>query len=128
MIHNLIDNTDNIEEFDTLNDLDYLKNYKIITLCGTTRLKQKFEKANMILTLNDKIILQPGCFMHKDKIEVSDIQKIKLDFLHKEKIMLSDCIYVITNKYIYIGDSTASEIEFAIANNKPVFYSNLHED
>ena len=50
-----------------------------------------------------------------------DQTKIKLDFLHKEKILMSDCIYVI-NEDNYIGSSTKSEILFAITNNIPVYY------
>ena len=48
-------------------------------------------------------------------------QKIKLDQLHKEKIKMSDFIYVV-NKNGYIGSSTKSEIEFAKSLEKPIFY------
>ena len=98
-----------------------LESYKIITLCGSTKFKQQFDKVNMELTLLNKIILQPGCYVHTDNIQITDFQKEQLDKLHKEKIDLSDCIYVI-NVNKYIGDSTKSEIEYAIKNNKSVFY------
>ena len=104
-----------------------MENFKIITLCGSTKYKQEFEKANLNLTLAGKIILQPGCFAHYDNIYITDSQKIKLDLLHKEKILLSDCIYVI-NVDNYIGSSTKSEIDFAIENNKPIFYLNDNID
>jgi hypothetical protein len=95
--------------------------YKIITLCGSTKFKSSFEKVNLDLTLKGKIILQPGCFAHADNINITDEQKINLDKLHKEKILMSDCIYVI-NEDNYIGSSTKSEIEFAHNNNIPIFY------
>ena len=98
-----------------------MENYKVITLCGSTKFKSAFNHANLMLTLQDKIILQPGCFMHHDIINITDEQKEKLDALHKEKIMMSDCIYVL-NVNNYIGSSTKSEIDFAIEHNKPVFY------
>ena len=98
-----------------------MENCKIITLCGSTKFKSEFEKANLDLTLQGKIILQPGCYAHADNIYISELQKINLDLLHKEKILLSDCIYVV-NKDQYIGSSTKSEIDFAIDNNKLVFY------
>jgi S-ribosylhomocysteine lyase len=44
-----------------------------------------------------------------------------LDGMHKRKIDLADEIFVI-NKGGYIGSSTKSEIEYAIANNKKVSY------
>lgn len=103
------------------NDYDYLDNYKIITLCGSTKFKSEFERINMELTLRNKIILQPGCYAHFDNISITDEQKKRLDILHKEKIMMSDCIFVI-NVGKYIGSSTKSEIEFAADNNKPIFY------
>ena len=98
-----------------------MDNFKIITLCGSTKYKLDFEKVNLELTLKGKIILQPGCFAHYDNINITEEQKIKLDLLHKEKILMSDCIYVI-NVNNYIGLSTKSEINFAIQNNKSVFY------
>lgn len=105
-----------------------LDNYKIITLCGSTKFKKSFDKANLELTLKNKIILQPGCFMHAENIEITDEQKEQLDLLHKEKILMSDCIYVINEDYElqkrYIGSSTKSEIEFAKIHNKPIFYLN----
>lgn len=98
-----------------------LEPYKIITLCGSTKFKQQFDKVNMDLTFLNKIILQPGCYVHSDKIIITEKQKEQLDKLHKEKIDLSDCIYVI-NVNNYIGSSTRSEIEYALKKNKPVFY------
>jgi hypothetical protein len=106
-----------------MNILINLDKFKIVTLCGSTKFKTIFEKVNMTLTLQGKIILQPGCFAHFDKIVITDKQKKALDELHKEKILMSDCIYVI-NENNYIGDSTKTEIEFAMNNNIPIFYYN----
>ena len=60
---------------------------------------------NLKLTLDNKIVLQPGCFAHYDNIDISDEQKSNLDKLHFKKILMSDCIYVINENY-YIGEST----------------------
>jgi hypothetical protein len=98
-----------------------MDNYKIITLCGSTKFKNKFEEINMKLTLEGKIILLPGCYVHTNNVIITDKQKEELDILHKEKILMSDCIYVI-NEDNYIGSSTKSEIEFAQYHNKPVYY------
>jgi hypothetical protein len=75
--------------------------------------------------LNNIIVLQPGCFAHYDNVEISSDQKIKLDILHKEKILMSDCVLII-NVNDYIGDSTKSEIEYAQSLNKPIFYLYKH--
>ena len=107
-----------------MNNYKFLDKYKIITLCGSTKYKKIFEKINLEFTLMGKIILQPGCYAHADNIVITDNQKFKLDLLHKEKILMADCIYVI-NEDNYIGSSTKSEIDFANENNIPVYY--LHE-
>lgn len=103
-----------------------LSKYKIITLCGSTKFKKDFDYANLQLTLNNMIVLQPGCYAHHDNIEISNVQKNKLDVLHKEKILMSDCVLVI-NVNKYIGDSTKSEIEYAQSIHKPIFYLYIND-
>lgn len=44
-----------------------------------------------------------------------------LDELHKRKIDLADYVYVL-NVNGYIGSSTRSEIDYAIAHGKPIIY------
>jgi hypothetical protein len=98
-----------------------LHNREIVTLCGSTKFKNEFEEYNRKLTMEGKIVLMPGCFAHFDNIEITDHEKFDLDILHKDKILLSNYIFVI-NKNGYIGLSTRSEIEFAVENKKPVIY------
>ena len=100
---------------------DIPENYNIVTLCGSTKFKEQFELYNRELTLNNKIVLQPGCYAHYDNISISDEQKTRLDELHKRKILMSDCIIVI-NYDNYIGSSTRSEINFAHENEIPIYY------
>ena len=95
--------------------------YKVICLCGSTKFKNSFEKINAILTLNSKVVVAPAVWAHHDKIEITGNQKFNLDKLHKQKIYMSDCILVV-NENGYWGDSTKSEIEYAINLDKPVFY------
>ena len=44
--------------------------------------------------------------------QIQNLRKKQLDDLHKEKILISDAIYVV-NKDGYIGDITKSDIEYA---------------
>ena len=92
----------------------------IVTICGSTRFKEEIEKANREFTMRGAIVLAPGVFGHAGD-PMTEEQKIKLDQLHKEKIKMSDFIYVV-NKNGYIGSSTKSEIEFAKSLKKPIFY------
>lgn len=94
--------------------------YKIITLCGSTRFKNEFEKVNKELTLAGNIVISVGCFGHAGDV-FTDEQKIMLDDIHKRKIDMADAIYVI-NKNGYIGDSTKSEIEYARTHGKQIMY------
>jgi len=93
-------------------------NYKVITLCGSTRFKDDFERVNKELTLQGNIVISVGCFGHAGDVFTED-QKIMLDDIHKRKIDMADAIYVI-NKGGYIGESTKSEIKYALEHNKPV--------
>ena len=94
---------------------------KIITLCGSTKFKESFDEFNRKFTLEGNIVLMPGCYAHYDKIQISDKEKESLDILHKDKILMSDVVFII-NKDGYIGSSTQSEIEFSKKYNKLILY------
>ena len=95
-------------------------NYKVITLCGSTKFKEDFERVNRELTLAGNIVISVGCFGHSGDV-FSDEQKIMLDDIHKRKIDMADAIYVI-NKDGYIGSSTKSEIQYALRTGKQIIY------
>ena len=95
-------------------------NYKVITLCGSTRFKEDFERVNRELTLLGNIVISVGCFGHSGD-SFNEEQKVMLDDIHKRKIDMADAIYVI-NKDGYIGASTRSEIRYAIAHGKQVIF------
>lgn len=94
--------------------------YKVITLCGSTRFKEDFERVNRELTLQGNIVISVGCFGHSGDI-FSEADKIMLDDIHKRKIDMADAIYVI-NKGGYIGSSTKSEIQYAYEHGKDVIF------
>ena len=104
-------------------------NYPVVTLCGSTRFKDEFMQAQKRLTLEGKIVISVGLFGHSGDSEVWDgmdegtLTKTKemLDDMHKRKIDMADGIYVI-NVGGYIGSSTRSEIEYALAHGKTVEY------
>ena len=99
-------------------------NYKVITLCGSTRFKDEFERINKKLTLMGNIVISVGCFGHAGDTFTEE-QKVMLDDIHKRKIDMADAIYVI-NKDGYIGSSTQSEIKYAEDHNKEIIF--LEED
>ena len=84
-----------------------IKKYKIITLCGSTRFIGVFSHdSNAFKNMDNNTIVKT---------------KEMLDDMHKRKIDMSDEIFVI-NVGGYIGESTKSEIEYAIKNHKKVNY------
>lgn len=103
--------------------------YKVITLCGSTRFREAFLKAQKKLTLEGNIVISVGLFGHAGDSEVWEGMsedtltktKIMLDDMHKRKIDMADEIFVI-NVGGYIGDSTRSEIEYARSTGKAVRY------
>ena len=103
--------------------------YNVITLCGSTRFKDEFMEANKRLTLAGNIVISVGLFGHAGDQEVWENMdegtltrtKEMLDDMHKRKIDMADEIYVI-NVGGYIGASTRSEIDYAIAHGKKVRY------
>ena len=96
--------------------------YKVVTLCGSTRFKDEFIETQKRLSLQGNIVISVGLFGHSGDKEVwQDGVKEMLDDMHKRKIDMADSIYVI-NVGGYIGSSTRSEIEYAIAHGKTVEY------
>ncbi len=103
--------------------------YKVMTLCGSTRFKEEFMKVQKELTLKGYIVISVGLFGHSGDSEVWEnmdegtLTKTKemLDDMHKRKIDMADEIYVI-NVNGYIGESTRSEINYALAHGKKVNY------
>ena len=106
-----------------------MKKYKVVTLCGSTKFKDEFERVQKELTLKENIVISVGLFGHSGDDEVWEGMtedtltetKRMLDDMHKRKIDMSDEIFVI-NVGGYIGESTKSEIEYAKKTGKIVNY------
>ncbi len=103
--------------------------YPVVTLCGSTRFKDQFMEVQKRLTLEGNIVISVGLFGHSGDSEVWENMdegtltrtKEMLDEMHKAKIDMADSIFVI-NVGGYIGSSTRSEIDYAIAHGKEVRY------
>ncbi len=109
---------------------------KIVCLCGSTKFYKEFQIANFQETMKGNIVLSVGFYAHAQGHErqmrehgqvlgITPEDKIKLDALHKKKIDLCDEILVL-NVGDHIGESTKSEILYAIDHNKPVRYLEAH--
>ena len=96
--------------------------FKVITLCGSTRFKDAFLEAQKRLTLEGNIVVSVGLFGHSGDEEVwKPGIKDMLDRMHLSKIDMADEVFVI-NFDGYIGESTRREIAYALAHGKTVKY------
>ena len=95
-------------------------NPKIITICGSLKYFNEMISISKKLKLEGNIVLTPVFDKNKSysKEEIDLLGKV-----HKEKIKLSDAIFVV-NIDNYIGDSTKSEIDLAKSLNKEIIYYN----
>ena len=108
--------------YSTSSNVAMVGNYKVITLCGSTRFKDEFLDTQKRLTLEGNIVISVGLFGHSGDNEVwTEGTKEMLDDMHKRKIDMADEIFVI-NVGGYIGESTKSEIEYAKRHGKIVKY------
>ena len=99
-----------------------IQNYKIVTLCGSTRFKEQFLEAQKRLTLEGSIVISVGLFGHSGDDDVwKPGVKEMLDDMHLRKIDLADEIFVI-NVGGYIGESTKRKIAYAEKTGKTVNY------
>lgn len=104
---------------------------KIVCLCGSTRFTTEMLITQWNFTKQGHIVLS-WCALPNDyylaagydeEYHIGDHEGVKeiVDEVHKRKIDLADEVFVL-NIGGYIGDSTTSEIKYALEHNKPVKY------
>ncbi|KKW11755.1 MAG: hypothetical protein UY48_C0013G0036 [Candidatus Gottesmanbacteria bacterium GW2011_GWB1_49_7] len=105
----------------------------IMCLCGSTRFTREMLLKQWELTKQGFIVLSwcalPDDYYKTDeKSHIGDQEGVKalVDEVHKRKIDLADTVHVL-NFNGYIGESTRSEINYAIAHGKPVTYEEADE-
>lgn len=98
----------------------------IVCLCGSTRFKDAFSKAQFDETMAGHIVLTIGTAWHSDEELFAEytehekqIIKATLDVLHLKKIDLADEILVL-NVGGYYGESTTREIIYADSLGKRI--------
>ena len=105
---------------------------KVITLCGSTCFTEQMLITQWTLTKQGNVVLSWCALPEKyfqenafdiNKSHIGDQEGVKeiVDEVHKRKIDLSDEIFVL-NIGGYIGESTTSEIKYAMEHNIPVKY------
>lgn len=104
---------------------------KIVCFCGSVRFSAEmmiwgWELAKRGIIVLTWSVLPDGYFSGTDDergIHGAEVEGVReqLDELHKRKIDIADSIYVV-NVGGYVGDSTKSEIRYAIDHGKPIVW------
>ena len=92
---------------------------KVITMCGSLKFKDEIIKQSEKLELDGNCVL--SIIYSTLQNSYTDEQMELLGRLHKQKIDMSDAIYVV-NVNGYIGNSTKNEIEYARKKGKEIMY------
>lgn len=92
----------------------------IITMCGSYKYFDVMKDVALELELKGNCVLTP-LDLTKPKENYSEDDFYILNKMHKEKIRISNAIFVV-NVDNYIGENTKSEIEFAESLGKEIMY------
>ena len=95
---------------------------KIVCLCGIAKSWRELRQLNLRETMTGNICLTTAICINSGLLSLDaldDNQKKKLDELRKRKIDLADEVFIV-NAEGYIGDSTISEIKYALKTRKPI--------
>jgi len=96
---------------------------RIVTLCGSTRFREHFDALNEMFSMNGDLVFSCGVWDGSMSSEIRDM----LNSVHKEKIRLSDVVFVI-NVGGYISESVKSDIKYAKKLGKEINYLEKLED
>ena len=93
---------------------------KVVSICGSMKFAKDQQK------IAEKLELEKGycviqCIYGDGKYQYTKQDESVLDALHKQKIDMSDAIYVV-NIGGYVGSSTKSEIEYAKQTGKEIVF------
>ena len=99
---------------------------KTITICGSMKFADEMIKSAVQLELSGNNVLMP--IIPTSNVALTDEEKVALGNAHKEKIRISNAIFVVDVEG-YIGSSTKSEIELAKKLSKEIiYYSDIIKD
>lgn len=93
----------------------------IVTVCGSSRFKKEILAVAHDLAIQGNTVLAPTVFHHMEEEELPREVLLQLDNSHKEKIEMSDAIFVV-NVNKYIGEGTYSDIDWAQRKKKQIYF------
>ena len=97
--------------------------FTIITLCGSLRFREDFERLAAELTLAGHVVLAPTALAPSTKLNAEE--RARLGRLHLQKVAMADEVLVV-NVGDYVGESTRREIQHARSHGVAVSYLEPH--
>lgn len=97
--------------------------FTVVTLCGSMRFREEFERLDAGLTLAGHVVLTPTAV--DPSTELDGEERARLGRVHLQKIAMSDEVLVV-NVGGYLGESTRREIAHARSRGIPVNFLEPH--
>lgn len=99
--------------------------FTVITLCGSVRFREEFERLDAELTLAGHVVLTPTALA--PSTELTAEERARLGRVHLRKVEMADEILVV-NVGDHVGESTRREIEHARSRGLAVHFLEPHAD
>jgi hypothetical protein len=97
--------------------------FTVITLCGSMRFREEFERLDAELALAGHVVLTPTAL--EPSTEITAEQRARLGRIHLQRIAMADEVLVV-NVGGYLGESTRREIEHARSRGIAVRFLEPH--
>ena len=97
--------------------------HTVITLCGSLRFREEFERLDAELTLAGHVVLTPTALAPSTELNVEE--RARLGRIHLQKVGMADEVLIV-NVGGYVGESTRREIEHARSRGVVVRFLEPH--
>jgi hypothetical protein len=97
--------------------------FPVVTLCGSMRFHEEFERLEAELTLAGHVVLSPAAL--DPSRELDPEERARLGRIHLQKVAMADEVLVV-NVGDYVGESTGREIEHARSRGVAVRFLEPH--
>ena len=97
--------------------------FTVITLCGSMRFREEFERLDAELSLAGHVVLSPAAL--DPSTEVNAEERALLGRIHLQKVSMADEVLIV-NVGDYVGESTRREINHARSRGVAVSFLEPH--
>jgi hypothetical protein len=97
--------------------------FTVITLCGSMRFREEFERLDAELSLAGHVVLTPTALAPSKELNADE--RARLGRIHLQKVAMADEVLIV-NVGDYVGESTRREIDHARSCGVAVSYLEPH--